>query len=289
MTTPPTPTTGATGRPAHGVSDASETTGTDLQEGRPQESEDRGPSLRHQQGPAGQAASRYISQLQGSYLRDESAAVATLARLRRGAGHTVHTLVDHWGIGGLDELAEALEERADDQPFVHRERAEEAVYLAVTLWSLHQQSGRDEKMHIPGATLGRAVRVLMQLKSGDSPPAQGAEGGTRPWFADPTRPFKVDDEMNEPLRKRFVRVGAANSIESVAVRLREIVTLLRTARVPLDYGRLADQLYRWQFPDRRASVRREWGREFHLAAWVVKKGDERNDGGSERGGDGSGE
>lgn len=206
------------------------------------------PSSNHQRGagPAGQAAARCISRLQPRYRKDNPAAVADLARLRRGAGRTAHTVQDHWGLGGLEELADVL---TKGHPGVRREHAEEAVYLAVTLWALHQQSARDSDMHVPGQTLGRAVRVLMR-KSRDENQADG--------------------ELNEPLRTRLVRVGTANSIESVAVRLREIVLLLRGAGVPLDYGRLADQLYRWQSPSERADVRREWGREFHLSAWSGK-------------------
>ncbi|GLF98745.1 type I-E CRISPR-associated protein Cse2/CasB [Streptomyces yaizuensis] len=191
----------------------------------------------------GRAADRCVSRLQLGYRQDNPAAVAELARLRRGAGRTAHTLQDHWGMGGLDELADIL---GDDTTGVRREHAEEAVYLAVTLWSLHQRSLRDSGMHQRGATLGGAVRTLMQKK--------GSPGGGS------------EERPDDPLRKRLVRVGTADTIASVAVRLREIVLLLRDGQVPLDYGRLADQLYRWQVPSGRAVVRREWGREFHLAA-----------------------
>ncbi|MET8029000.1 type I-E CRISPR-associated protein Cse2/CasB [Streptomyces avermitilis] len=206
------------------------------------------PSSSHRRGagPAGQAAARCISRLQSRYRKDNAAAVAELARLRRGAGRTAHTVQEHWGLGGLEDLADVL---AKGHPGVRREHAEEAVYLAVTLWALHQQSARDSDMHVPGQTLGRAVRTLMRKSQAEN---------------------QADAEQNEPLRTRLVRVGTANSIDSVALRLREIVLLLRGAGVPLDYGRLADQLYRWQSPPERADVRREWGREFHLAAWSGK-------------------
>ncbi|MFD8967761.1 type I-E CRISPR-associated protein Cse2/CasB [Streptomyces sp. NPDC059568] len=205
------------------------------------------PDRRHSPRPAEQAARRCISRLQRQYRQDNPAAVADLASLRRGAGHTAHQVQDHWGLGGLDELAEIL---ADTETYVRREHAEEAVYLAVTLWALHQQSVRDSDMHNPKGSLGGAVRTLMRKKSDN----------------------RSEDELNEPLRKRLVRVGTADSIESVAVRLREIVLLLRGEQVSLDYGRLADQLYRWQFRPQRAAVRREWGREFHLAASSGKRG-----------------
>jgi len=212
------------------------------------------PAPRRIPGPAGRAAARCISRLQRRYRQDNPAAVAEVARLRRGAGRTAHALQDHWGLGGLDELAEIL---ADGRTPVRREHAEEAVYLAVTLWALHQQSVRDRDMHDPEETLGRAVRGLMRAKN--------------------TGTSRADEELNEPVRKRLVRVGTAASIESVAVRLREIVLLLRDVRLPLDYGRLADQLYRWQSLPERAAVRREWGREFHLAGHSRKSADDEYD------------
>lgn len=192
-------------------------------------------------GPAGRATRRCVSGLQRRYRQDNPAAVAELARLRRRAGRTAHQVQDHWGLGGLEELTDVL---ATSGTGVRREHAEEAVYLTVTLWALHQQSLRTTDMHDPKGSLGCAVRTLIRRKREDKP------GG----------------ELDEPLRKRLVRVGTADSIESVAVRLREIVLLLRGEQVPLDYGRLADQLCRWQHRPERAGVRREWGREFHLAA-----------------------
>ncbi|MFD0343782.1 type I-E CRISPR-associated protein Cse2/CasB [Streptomyces sp. NPDC127117] len=176
--------------------------------------------------------------------------MAELARLRRGAGKRAHQVKDLWGVGALEDLADLLEGRRDSDRL---EDAEEAVFLSSTLWALHQQSRRDQGMHAKGHSLGGAVRSLIRLK--DSP-------GT--------------DDEESPLRKRLVRVGTAESLDSVAVRLREIVLLLRTAPepLPLDYARLAAQLYRWQRRPERAGVQREWGREFHLAAIAprAKKG-----------------
>ncbi|MFI8434333.1 type I-E CRISPR-associated protein Cse2/CasB [Streptomyces sp. NPDC079020] len=188
-----------------------------------------------------QATGQYIARLQPRYLKDNPAAVSELARLRRGAGRRAHQVQDLWGVGGLEELARLLADRPD---FHRREDAEEAVFLASTLWALHQQSGRDHGMHQRKQTLGGAVRTLMRLDNGPG----------------------ADEERDSPLRTRLVRVGTAESVESVAVRLREIVLLLRGAQVPLDYARLACQLYRWQSRPGRAGVQREWGREFHLAA-----------------------
>lgn len=186
------------------------------------------------------ATGAYIARIQPQYLSDVPSAVAELARLRRGAGKRAHQVPDLWGVGGTEELTRLLDGRKD---FFHPEYAEEAVFLTATLWALHQQSGRDRGMHDRRQNLGGAVRSLIRLRGAAS-----------------------EDEEDSPLRKRLVRVGTAESLDSVAVRLREIVLLLRGAGEPLDYARLAGQLYRWQHRPDRAGVQREWGREFHLAA-----------------------
>ncbi len=181
----------------------------------------------------GEVAGAYIAELQTGYIADRSTAVATLAKLRRGAGKLPQDTPDLWGIAGIERLygEQGLSER--DAEHV-RDRAESAVFVAVTLYALHQQSRKTDRMHRPRADLGAAVRQLM--------------------------PRGVIDE---PIRRRFVRVGTATSLEALAYRLREIVSLLRGASIPLDYGLLARQLYQAQWPDGLRRVRQSWGRGFH--------------------------
>lgn len=172
-----------------------------------------------------------ILNLQRGYLADRPDAVAALARIRRGAGKPINTVPDLWGLTATDELYTDLTKRGEAE----LTRAENAAHIAVTLWSLHQQSRRDSPMHVPGgAQLGRAVRDLMPR-----------------------------DEIDEPLRRRFVRVATASSLEVLAQRLRDLVLVLRQQAQAMDYAVLAEQIYRWQLPDERASVRRDWGRNFH--------------------------
>lgn len=170
-------------------------------------------------------AGREVSRLQRGYLADRAEAVATLARLRRGAGRDAAAVPDLWGLVDLGPLY------ADSR--LRKDAAENAVYTAMTLWSLHQQS-RSKGMHQPGVELGAAVRRLMP--AGD---------------------------IDEPTLKRFVRIGASASLPVLASRLRGMVLLLRGQDVALDYALLADQLYRWQQPGGSDRVRRSWGRAFH--------------------------
>jgi len=176
----------------------------------------------------------HIRKLQSGYLNDRPDAVAALARIRRGVGKPVHAVPDLWGLTGTDRLYTEIP-RSKEREQV---RAENAVHIAVTLWAMHQQSRRDAPMHVAGGPqLGRAVRALMP-----------------------------GEEIDEPLRRRFVRIGTATSLETLAQRLRDVVLVLRQHTQAMDYAALAEQLYRWQLPDARAEVRRDWGRNFHARA-----------------------
>ncbi|MDI9581296.1 MAG: type I-E CRISPR-associated protein Cse2/CasB, partial [Thermobispora sp.] len=139
----------------------------------------------------GRITGEYVSELQAGYLADQSWAVASLAQLRRGAGKLPQDVPELWGMTGAERLFadETLSEAKAAQ-------AETAMFLAVTLYALHQQS-QAEPMHRPGVELGEAVRRLM------------------------------GDEIDEPIRRRLVRVGTAATRDALATRLREIITLLR--------------------------------------------------------------
>lgn len=193
---------------------------------------DSQPTLRRRPtlGLVGATVSEHINVLQRGYLDDRADAVAALARMRRGVGKPYGTMPELWGLTGMEALYEVRtlsEERTV--------RAEEAAHTALTLWALHQQSHRQNRMHqTDGPELGAAVRRLMP-----------------------------GSELDEPTRKRFVRAGTASSLPILAQRLRDIVLLLRRDGIPLDYGLLADQLEQWQQPGGLDRVRRSWGRSFH--------------------------
>ncbi|MFI6646324.1 type I-E CRISPR-associated protein Cse2/CasB [Streptomyces sp. NPDC050529] len=199
-----------------------------------------------------QLAGERVAAYQRGYLADESNAVAALARLRRGAGQEAGRLPDLWNLVDTSPLHEPFKgaRELSEQELV---RAEEALHAALTLWALHQQSRRDARMH--------------QLDSRGKPRGVGAA----------VRRMMKPGEIDEPLRKRLVRVGSAQDLPTLAQRLRDIVLLLRREQLPLDYALLAGQLYEWQRPGGPDDVRREWGRSFH--AW--------HDGGG-KGEDGSG-
>lgn len=236
------------------------------------------------------AALRTVGRLQSGYQRDVPAAVAAVARLRREAGRDPYASPSSWGLDDLADLSELREEKqreqdeqqegredARDVSAAARRRSEEreereaqAVHLAVTLWALHQQSLRDEGMHRRGWPLGRAVRRLAHGKSGTAgrPSAHAPDGtdgdANGPQAVSARRQSDPVEEASESVRKRFVRLGTSSDYEILSERLRQFVLLLRAARIPLDYGLLAQQLFLWQDEFRREDIRRAWGREFHL-------------------------
>ncbi|WP_181811199.1 type I-E CRISPR-associated protein Cse2/CasB [Streptomyces ipomoeae] len=185
-----------------------------------------------------QITAENINDLQRGYLTDQPRAVAALARLRRGAGKEIQQVPDLWGLIDTGPLHDPVHENGRAPREEDLTRAEDAVHVAVTLWSLHQQS-RGTGMHRPDrkdvpAGLGAAVRRLMP--KGD---------------------------IDEMILKRLVRAGHAPDLPTLAQRLRDIVLLLRRGDIALDYALLAGQLYRWQQPGGRDDVRRAWGRSFH--------------------------
>lgn len=227
------------------------------------------------------ATRRTVGRLQGGYRQDVASAVAAVARLRREAGRDPHVSPTAWGLDDLEDLSflrdaeqETEQERRGDEAapqhfsararqWVEERQAQEdrAVHLAVTLWALHQQSIRDTPMHQSNWPLGRAVRRLAHGMTGTQDQLEAADTG-KGGSEGERHPV---EEASETIRKRFVRIGTSTDFDTLSGRLRQMVLLLRAARIPLDYGYLAGQLLLWQSEPLQDGVRRAWGREFHLA------------------------
>lgn len=178
----------------------------------------------------GQIVDERVADLQNRLLHPEyrdPAAVAALARLRRGAGKAPGDVLD---ILEYTVSAEFRPAPRDDEPSPD----EWAAHVAMTLFAVHQQS-RGEKMHRRGRGLGTALR---SLHPGDQ------------------------KSLPEPLARRFRMLGTADSFPELTHHLRGAVQLLRAAGAPLDYGVLADQLVAWQRHGR-GRVQLKWGREFY--------------------------
>ena len=168
-----------------------------------------------------------------SSMTRESQVKATLANLRRGVGKTPGELPELWGTL-FQNFPKALNEKASE---IEPSKAECAAYLSLTLYALHQQ-GHDiekENMQRDGVGLGTAVRRLVP------------EG---------------EAEENSSIFSRFQTLATSSDIKELAHHLRGIIQLLNQGKIGLDYVKLSEDLYRYQFEDSRNGVRLKWGRQY---------------------------
>ena len=169
---------------------------------------------------------------------------ALLAKLRRGVGRQPGDMSALWAI-----LLDGLPEEMQSQRIAEPSREEWAIYMALTMYALHQQGCdvKSESMHRKEISLGDAARQLAGKLSGD-----------------------ISDNL-ERVARRFNRVATADSMEEMAHYLRSFVQLLRTNVVALDYGMLAGDLFRYQFEDLKANVRLRWGEDFYAGSTEDKE------------------
>jgi len=153
---------------------------------------------------------------------------ATLAEWRRGLGR------EPMGEPAMWKHIVPVADRVGDEHAGRRRRVEDAVHYALTLYATHQQS-RPEPMHVDdGTSLGAACRRLRDAVG------SGEDG----------------------IRRRMYAAATADTVEELTGHLRGLVTLLRGAKIPLDYGRLAREIAAWSSVDSRSRIRRAWGRDF---------------------------
>ena len=166
---------------------------------------------------------------------------AELAKLRRGIGHAPGELPDLWG-GLLQGMPASF--YGTNGP----SHEEWAVYLALTLYALHQQSNDTVCVSQLGCTLGRAVRRLAE---------QTVASG--------------QDWTESSILRRFNALATAEEITEISYHLRGMIQLLSAAKdggIPLDYPQLAADLYELQCTDPRyaqipANVRLRWGQDLY--------------------------
>ena len=157
---------------------------------------------------------------------------AALANLRRGIGKAPGDLPELWGIF-LQDLPEELESRTGKPT-----AAEWAVYLALTLYALHQQGHPlpADSMHKPDVSLGKAIRKLVPV-------------GERP--------------EDSSVLKRFNALATAGTMPERFQHLRGIIQLLRAKGIALDYLQLAADLFWLQKAVSAAQVRLRWGQDYY--------------------------
>ena len=213
----------------------------------PQENLDTHPAdWREQRNKLAQLVGRRVSQLQTKYCRPEptSYSRAALAQLRRAAlrlgsdaamigpdafAVDVHTHVpdDHYPLNPDGRPRKLPEEPTE---------AELAVHTAMTLYAIHQQSRTLKGMHTTGERPGTALAKLAK-----------------------------EDGRESAVRRRFAALVTADTYPELTHHLRTMTRMLRDATLPMDYARLTEDLFTWQFPNGRNRVRLAWSRDFENA------------------------
>ena len=173
-----------------------------------------------------------------------SAARAALSRLRRAVGRTPKQDPMAWSVT-LEQTVPLLTEWSDaagDEPTPQ----EYGAFTALTLYAMHQQGNR-QPMHSSEHDFSFAVGELARISESDS------------------------------IKPRFDALIAATAPAARAYHLRTLVSLLSSKGIPLDYGRLAEDLSVLQRPDRSHGVVLRWGRGFAVGFMPPKKQKEEQD------------
>ncbi len=175
--------------------------------------------------------SRYTRKKLEMLRADAHMSKAVLAQLRRGVGLVPGEKPELWSI-----LFEGMPEEMLSKNGVPT-RAEWAVYIALTMFALHQQ-GYDigtQCMHREEQSLGKALKLLC----------------------------KGDEDAQKRIKRRFDTLATSDDIAEAAYHLRGLISLLRAEGIALDYTALAKDMYSFQFENRAASVRLNWGQDFY--------------------------
>lgn len=148
-----------------------------------------------------------------------------MANLRRGVGKQP---------GELPELWEIIFDRIPDELLGINKAsyAEWAVYTALTLYAVHQQSS-DSNMHQKEISIGQAAACLIK-----------------------------NEEDTERILKRLNLVVTAVSSEDLAYHLKAVIQMLRQDNIPLDYAELAKELYLFHYEESAQNIKLKWGRDF---------------------------
>jgi len=161
--------------------------------------------------------------------KETSGGRSKLAELRRGIGKYPGEIPELWGVF-LNDLPEEMLSN-DGTPSY----AEWAVYVSLTLFALHQQ-GNAESVHAESVSLGRAAAELMNEKT---------------------------DAERERVLRRFGPVITAADMQELSYHLRSLVQLFKSKGIKLDYVRLAEDIYGYQFENSRKKVQLRWGQDFY--------------------------
>ena len=169
-------------------------------------------------------------------ISDTGVGKGLMANLRHGIGKKPGELPELWGMI-FDRIPNELTGRKEAS------YAEWAIYTALTLYALHQQ-GSDVNMNQKDLSVGRAAANLV----------------------------KNEDDTKRVLN-RLNLVVTAVSPEDLAYHLRGLIQLLKNEDIPLDYARLAKELYRFHNDESASSIKLSWGRDFYGERYKITEGE----------------
>ncbi|WP_237268335.1 type I-E CRISPR-associated protein Cse2/CasB [Tessaracoccus flavescens] len=181
----------------------------------------------------GRLVGAQVAKLQAGYTRSprDEWSQRTLAQLRRADAAAPGADAALWQVT-FDGLPESVR-GVGDAPSI----GEAAAHATLVMYAIHQQS-KGEPMHRQGVGLGQAVRDLARARSADATPDPG-------------------------VLSRFHALVRAQTRSARLSCLRALVGLMRAESIPLDYGRLASDL--WLLETKKSDVvRLRWGRQLHL-------------------------
>jgi CRISPR system Cascade subunit CasB len=161
---------------------------------------------------------------------------AMLAKLRRGIGKKPGELPELLEII-LGDMPEEFYSKGDEPSY-----SEWAIYTALTLFALHQQ-GKDRPMSVGG--------ISESKKTGNS---LGAAVGYL---------VRQDREREPAIKRRFDTVATANEFTEFAHHARGLIQLLKTGDIVLDYPKFAEDLFWYQFDEKRSQIRLRWGEDYY--------------------------
>lgn len=164
-----------------------------------------------------------------------------IAELRRGVSKDMSECYGTWAyiLTGMPE--EFLSKTCDDGA----SESEMAVYTALTLYALHQQSESD-LVNVPDTSFGDAVGRLARTSDNS--------GG---------------------VRRRFDSVLTSNNLMELSHHVRGLIQLMKSSNHPtgFDYAMFARDLYDFQWPDGRRKVLFRWGEGFYRLQDASKDGE----------------
>lgn len=194
-----------------------------------------------------------ISTLNKGLTEGRSDARASLARLRRGADGTRNA----WMLVGEDLFTDDPDNGSSASdlfgPDDYGHRYLTAAMGALYLYAIHRQSKPgDVNTDDPRASFGRACRQIgrQTVSDGNSEaPASSASANT---------------DVDSGVHRRLTAMERATDFPSTMVWMRGLITMIHSTEgiIPINYGRLACDLYALQIPDRREDVFRRWSQDF---------------------------